>query len=114
MSNPVCCANCNIPLIEFNDAFQCANPECKSPTYIAILKKKKDAINPDYYKEGGVECIDAIKAALTSEQFIGFLRGTQIKYLWRAGKKDDVIQDLKKAQWYANKEIKTLQSVNPS
>jgi len=28
-----------------------------------------------------------------------------VKYIARAGKKDDVLQDLKKARWYLNREI---------
>jgi len=58
---------------------------------------------PHYKSESGVECIDAIQAALSKEQFIGFLRGQIIKYTWRLGKKDDALQDNQKAIWYANK-----------
>ena len=32
------------------------------------------------------------------------------KYLSRAGKKDPLIQDLKKAQWYLNKRIELLEN----
>jgi hypothetical protein len=31
-----------------------------------------------------------------------------IKYTSRAGKKQDTIQDLEKAQWYMNRQIKEL------
>ena len=44
-----------------------------------------DMVNhPPHYAEtdNGVECIDAIRAALGREQFIGFLRGQVIKYQW--------------------------------
>ena len=53
----------------------------------------------DHYKQGGIECIDAIKASMTSDQFKGFCKGNVIKYLWRyehKGGKDD----LKKAWDY--------------
>jgi hypothetical protein len=66
----------------------------------------KDMVNhPPHYAEtdNGVECIDAIRAALGKEQFIGFLRGQVIKYQWRLGKKDSSVQDNKKAIWYATK-----------
>lgn len=60
---------------------------------------------PEHYAsaDNGIECIDAIEAALGREQFIGFLRGQVIKYQWRMGKKDDAAQDNQKSIWYANK-----------
>lgn len=45
------------------------------------------------------ECIDAIQAALSDEEFRGFVKGCCIKYLWReADKGGDV--DLFKAEDY--------------
>lgn len=35
------------------------------------------------YRHGDVECIDAIRAALTPEEFRGFCKGNVIKYVWR-------------------------------
>lgn len=60
----------------------------------------KDMINPDHYKShpSGVECIQIT-------QWMGFLEGSAIKYIWRAGLKDDKVQDLKKALWYIQKLI---------
>lgn len=66
----------------------------------------KDMVNhPPHYAEtdNGVECIDAIRAALGHEQFIGFLRGQVIKYQWRLGKKGSSVEDNRKAIWYADK-----------
>jgi len=59
--------------------------------------------NPSHYTQGGIECIDAIQAALGSS-FPGFLRGNIIKYLWRYEHKNR-IEDLHKAQWYLRKLI---------
>ena len=65
-----------------------------------------DPVNhPEHYTKGGIECIDAIKAALTAEQFIGFLRGQVIKYAWRADLKNATTQDLEKCAWYLQYEI---------
>jgi hypothetical protein len=64
--------------------------------------------NPAHYIVGGIETIDYIKAKLTPEEFIGYLKGNVIKYTSRAGKKQDTIQDLEKAQWYMNRQIKEL------
>jgi hypothetical protein len=62
-----------------------------------------DPVNhPSHYTSGGVECIDAIEAAGYAE---GFNRGNAIKYLWRAGKKDNEMADLRKAKWYLDREI---------
>lgn len=64
---------------------------------------KKDAINPEHYKShpSGVECIQIT-------QHMNFCIGNAIKYLWRAGKKGDAVEDLKKAKWYIDKEIERL------
>ena len=64
-----------------------------------------DNVNhPEHYTSGGVECIDAIQAALTPEEFRGFLKGNVIKYTWRERLKAGV-ESLQKAQWYLNKLI---------
>lgn len=69
----------------------------------------KNNINPSHYSSGKIECIDAIESALSPEEFKGFLRGNIIKYNWRCMKKNGV-EDLKKAQWYLNRLIKTLEN----
>ncbi len=63
-----------------------------------------DVNHPDYYQtEEGIECIDAIQAALTPEEFRGFLKANALKYIWRAGKKGDALKDARKASWYVEK-----------
>ena len=67
-----------------------------------------DAVNhPTHYNIGRIEVIDAIEAWGFGE---GFNRGNAIKYIARAGKKDPEteIEDLRKARWYINEEIKRL------
>jgi len=66
-----------------------------------------DAINPSHYKQGKVECIEGIEAALSPEEYRGYLRGQIFKYLWRLGKKDDPIQEIGKAGWYMNRLAET-------
>lgn len=39
---------------------------------------------------------------------LGFCLGNTVKYLSRAGKKGDVIEDLEKARWYLDREIARL------
>jgi hypothetical protein len=65
-----------------------------------------DPINPSHYKQGGIECIEAMKVALGGG-FFGYLRGNAIKYLWRYDKKNGV-EDLKKARWYLDRLIKEV------
>lgn len=59
-----------------------------------------DLVNhPPHYNQGGIECIDAIKAALTPEEFRGFCKGNAIKYIWREQGKDS-LRSLGSAGWY--------------
>ena len=54
--------------------------------------------SPAHYTQGGIECIEAIKAA-TGEGFPDYCRGNVIKYIWRYAQKNGV-EDLKKAAVY--------------
>lgn len=56
--------------------------------------------NPSYYATGGIETIDFIEA-----KRLGYHLGNCIKYISRAGRKHDAIEDLKKARWYLEREI---------
>jgi|GEM_PF-1391241 len=65
-----------------------------------------DPINPQHYKtESGIEAIDVI------EGFgFNFHRGNAFKYLARAGRKDEELQELRKADWYLRREIARLEA----
>ena len=64
----------------------------------------QDVVNsPTHYNQSGIECIDAIGAAL-GDGFEYYLQGNVMKYLWRYRYKNGV-EDLKKAEWYHNKLI---------
>ena len=64
---------------------------------------KVDMVNhPPHYNNGGIECINAIQAAMTKEAFQGYLKGNVIKYMWRYEAKGGT-QDLDKANWYLTK-----------
>lgn len=67
--------------------------------------KSPEMVNhPSHYQtESGIECIDAIKAMLTPEEYKGFLKGTALRYLWRGGKKFNELEDYQKAHWYTDK-----------
>lgn len=59
--------------------------------------------HPSHYNENskGIECIDVVEE-------LTFNTGNAMKYLWRAGHKGDIIEDLKKARWYIDREIQRL------
>ena len=67
-----------------------------------------DEVNqPAHYNTGNIECITAIEASMSQEEFCGYLKGNCLKYLWRYRYKGKPLEDLKKAQWYLNKLINT-------
>lgn len=72
-----------------------------------------DNINhPAHYTQGGIECIDAIEAAVIGLSGIeAVCTGNAIKYLWRWKQKNGV-EDLKKAQWYIERLIEREESAS--
>ncbi len=63
---------------------------------------KEDRVNhPSHYTQGGIECIEAMKSALTEEEFRGYCKGNAFKYIWREQFKNKK-EDLEKAVWYLN------------
>jgi hypothetical protein len=70
----------------------------------------KDNINPSHYKQGEVECIDALKAATVNKIGIeAVCVANIIKYLWRYETKGGM-DDIRKAQWYLNKLIEEVKN----
>jgi len=66
---------------------------------------QEDLVNhPSHYTDGEIECIDAIEAALTAEEFRGYCKGNNLKYTWRERHKGGT-ESLKKAQWYLDRLI---------
>lgn len=62
-----------------------------------------DNVNsPNHYRQGEVECIDAIQSALTPEEFRGYCKGNALKYVWRERHKGGE-ESLRKAQWYLDR-----------
>lgn len=68
-------------------------------------KPTPDMVNhPPHYTShpSGVECIDITR-------HMTFNLGNVVKYLWRADEKGSTVEDLKKARWYLDDEIKRLE-----
>ena len=71
-----------------------------------------DRVNsPSHYTSGRMESIDiiedAIQVAPTPKE--GFLQGQVLKYILRVWLKDNPLEDLKKARWYLDRLIKSLE-----
>lgn len=67
--------------------------------------KLDDPVNkPAHYNFAGIECIDAIRAALGPEGFKDYMMGNVMKYTWRYKYKNG-LEDLLKAQWYLDRVI---------
>lgn len=64
--------------------------------------RDNDPVNhPDHYNKhpSGIECIQVV-------EHMNFNLGNALKYIWRAGLKEDTQeQDLKKAMWYLEREL---------
>lgn len=73
-------------------------------------KQPCDMVNhPAHYTQGGIECIDAIKAAVTGLTGIeAVCTGNIIRYIWRWKFKNG-LEDLKKCRWYIDKLIEELE-----
>lgn len=68
------------------------------------MAQEKDNINPLHYKShpSGIECIQIT-------EHMSFNLGNAVKYIWRAGLKDvDIKEDLEKAKWYIEREIRRI------
>lgn len=78
-------------------------PNYKLPPYKMSTGAVNDLVNhPKHYTDhpSGVECIQIT-------EHMSFNLGNAMKYIWRADLKHDTpIQDLEKAIWYINREIK--------
>ena len=78
------------------------------------LEDYDDPVNhPSHYTAGGIECIDAIAAALTSQNdpVAAWLTGQCLKYLWRWPLKNG-LEDLKKTRFYLDRLIEHEESKN--
>lgn len=91
----------NNQLKKIDQMLDICNKQVRENDYI----KNKEMINhPQHYNMGKFEAIDVIE-----DWQLNFNLGNTVKYISRAGHKDDIIQDLKKALWYLDREIKRLE-----
>lgn len=93
----------------------------KDDKYVIVKEPTKDSKNsftmplpednvnhPKHYTQGGIECIDALKAATVGKTGIeAVCVANIIKYLWRYEEKNGV-EDCQKAKWYLDRLIEEL------
>lgn len=80
--------------------YLCTHWEC-DPRMISDSKGIDPVNHPSHYTQGGIECIDCIRASMSKDGFEDYCKGNIIKYLHRWRFKGGV-QDLKKASVYLN------------
>lgn len=80
-------------------------PGTETETQAEQPPQNDNVSHPAHYTKAGIECIDAIEAAVGELGGIdGFLTGQVIKYIWRWKWKNGV-EDLHKARWYLDRLI---------
>tara|TARA_Y100000593_G_scaffold45242_1_gene86089 strand:+ start:234 stop:914 length:681 start_codon:yes stop_codon:yes gene_type:complete len=104
------CEDCpNQPTPEEDEAFNAMSAKQEQPHEAdarmldAQLAADMAAINPSHYRQGGVECIDALASATINKKGIeAVCVANAIKYLWRYEEKNGV-EDVRKAKWYLDR-----------
>lgn len=72
----------------------------EAPDSMASEDMLNTVVHPDHYNFGSIEVIDAI-----DDWGLNFELGNVVKYVARAEHKGKALEDLKKAQWYLDREI---------
>ena len=73
------------------------------------MTASNQSYGPQYYKRGSIEVWDFIR-----DQSLNYHLGNVIKYICRAGYKDDPVEDLKKAIHYLTNELEHVKRTNLS
>ena len=118
------CHGCNICLLEkFSGGVMCDFDEWSDDklaiaydhVYKNMDENVPDMVNhPQHYTQGGIECIDALKAATVGKRGIeAVCVANVIKYLWRYEKKNG-IEDVRKAKFYIERLLKELEESQQS
>lgn len=76
--------------LDFTDELRGDDDPVSSPAHYQLMLPDGEPI----------EAIDYIHAVLGDDGVVAYCRGSALKYLSRAGRKDDYAQDLRKAAWF--------------
>lgn len=82
---------------------------------VKMSDSSSDVVNhPKHYTQGGIECIDALKAATVGKRGIeAICVANVIKYLWRYEEKNGT-EDVRKAKWYVERLLRELEESQQS
>lgn len=88
--------------VNYKDKVYILAKHCEILEYKAFLEKGSELVHsPKHYSVfDGIEAIEIIASSLTLSEFRGYCFGNLLKYRLRVGKKDDVKQELGKADKY--------------
>ena len=95
-----------IEALSAQDAMKKIDDHIVEPVVEALTKLNEEdvVLHPNHYAEAdipsGIECWDWYELAMTEEEVTGHFKGNALKYIFRAGRKGDAIQDLDKARNY--------------
>jgi hypothetical protein len=82
-----------------------SNGGWRSYEVTSSVNDTRNSVNhPSHYNKGKFEVIDVIE-----DWKLGFCLGNAIKYIARAEHKGNNVEDLRKAEWYIQREIKRLE-----
>ena len=118
------CPDCNSCLLEkFSGGVMCDfdkwSDDKLAIAYDHVYKNMDENVpdmvnHPQHYTQGGIECIDALKAATVGKRGIeAVCVANVIKYLWRYEEKNG-IEDVRKAKWYIEHLLKELEESQQS
>lgn len=91
----------------FEDCEKATEYDTKSDETDKDIPATDSVHHPNHYTSGDIECIDAIRASMTPEQFAGYCKGNCLKYIWRFEHKNQT-EDIQKAQVYLTWLLNTL------
>lgn len=91
------CPRCGYVLIYDTEPHACV-------PLVPVQRESESAVDHPAHYGGGDNPYEVIK--VIEAWGLGFNLGNVLKYIGRAGRKSDLVEDLKKALWYLNREIK--------
>ena len=88
------------PEVWFKGAFEILQEGLTEQDSSTQVAQRDAVINPNHYDMMGANTIEILASAMTEAEWRGFCLGNTLKYRIRAGKKDDLQQDIDKANNY--------------
>ena len=82
------------------EAIQQAGTKCDRNKPVSTNPVNNPVSSPNHYLKLGYECIEIIACSLSQEAFKGYCMGNFLKYRFRMGNKDAMMQDFDKSKEY--------------